>query len=71
MIIIALLFFSIFYVEWRYLKQKNRNARTIFIVMSTNAFLFLCFEALFFFRDTFSMSAFIESFFYPFDKLPE
>ncbi|TDF97980.1 hypothetical protein [Paenibacillus piri] len=69
MMIIAILFGSLAYLEWRYLKRNNRTPRTIRLVAGTAVILFLCVEIIYWFREQWTLSALIETVFGPIQKM--
>jgi len=68
MITIAILFAFISIFEWRYLHQKKRKPRTYRIVFGFVISMFLCFEALYYFREQFMLANVIEMVFDPIEK---
>ncbi|WP_289139745.1 hypothetical protein [uncultured Brevibacillus sp.] len=68
MIIIAFIYACLLFFEWRYLKRKNRTARTYRIVFAFVIFTFLSMEALYYFRDQFTLADVIEMVFDPMEK---
>ncbi|HZG80091.1 MAG TPA: hypothetical protein VEZ13_04875 [Brevibacillus sp.] len=69
MIIIALLYGIIVGVEFWYLRLYQRKRRTFYFVIGTAVFTFLYFEALYVFRDQFSIGLALEAIFSPIDQL--
>ncbi|MCU6796617.1 hypothetical protein OB236_31280 [Paenibacillus sp. WQ 127069] len=69
MIIIGILFGCIIYSEWRYLQLKNRKRSTFRYVLGTAVFLFLGFEALFYFREQWTIGDAIHTVFAPIEKI--
>ncbi|RNB78365.1 hypothetical protein EDM58_11190 [Brevibacillus panacihumi] len=69
MIMIALLYSVILGIEFRYLQLYRRKRRTFYCVIGTIVFSFLYFEALYVFRDQFSIGLSLEAIFSPIDQL--
>ncbi|EST53931.1 hypothetical protein T458_21360 [Brevibacillus panacihumi W25] len=69
MIMIALLYGIIVGVEFRYLRLHQRKRRTFYFVIGTAAITFLYFEALYVFRDQYSIGLSLEAIFSPIDQL--
>lgn len=69
MITIAIVYVCIFLFEWRYLQKRQRKPRTHRLVLGFVVLTFLCFEALYYFRDQFLLANVIEMVFDPIEKL--
>lgn len=69
MIIIGILFGSIAYFEWRYMLIHKRKQRTIRYVLGTTVFLFFALEAIFYFREQWTIGDAIEMVFAPIEKI--
>ncbi|WP_240414540.1 hypothetical protein [Paenibacillus periandrae] len=69
MIIIGILFGSIACFEWRYMVLHKRKQRTIRYVLGTIVFLFLALEAIFFFREQWTIGDAIEMVFASIEKI--
>ncbi|NHN29695.1 hypothetical protein [Paenibacillus agricola] len=68
MIIIVLLYGCIICYEWRYLKLRNRKRLTFQYVLGTAILLFVCMEALYVFREQWTIAETIQTIFDPIDK---
>lgn len=68
MIIIGILYGCIIGYEWSYLQRKKRKLSTFRYVLGTAALLFISFEALYYFREQFTMGEVIETVFGPIEK---
>ncbi|WP_127531631.1 hypothetical protein [Paenibacillus kobensis] len=69
MIVIGILYVCIVCYEWRYMKHKKRKKRTFQYVLGTAALLFLCFEALYYFREQWTIAEGIQTVFGPIEKI--
>ncbi|MEK3913761.1 hypothetical protein [Paenibacillus sp. FSL H7-0331] len=69
MIIIGILFGTIACFEWRYMALKKRKKRTIQCVLGTAALLFIALEAIFYFREQWTVGDVIQTVFAPIEKI--
>ncbi|NRF96284.1 hypothetical protein HQN89_36650 [Paenibacillus frigoriresistens] len=68
MIVIPVIFGLIMFFEWGYLKRNNRSPRTIRIVMSIAIYLMVCMEAIYMFRNSYTVATFMETIFNPIER---
>ncbi|GAB6989622.1 hypothetical protein [Paenibacillus pini] len=68
MIVIALLFGCILWLEWRYMHLRQRKKRTFVIVIAMGIAVCICLEALHYFNGQWAMAQVIEMVFDPVEK---
>ncbi|GIO30188.1 hypothetical protein J2TS6_13290 [Paenibacillus albilobatus] len=69
MIFIGIAFMCIIGYEWRYMTKKNRKKRTFFLVIGSAVFMCICVEALYFFKEQWTIAMLIEGIFGPAVKI--
>jgi hypothetical protein len=69
MIYIALAFGLIGLMEWTYLDRKKRSVRTHWVIIGLALFLLFSCEALYLFRNYWSLGSFINSIFEPIQRM--